>query len=124
MKKLLSVLLMACLLVSVLAVPAMAEENGKCVVVEKIEEEVRELQVKTLYAMVYAANASVEQLVAIAQATPYNDIAWLQASVRAVTNPVFAYAKAIGATVECTYVTYYIDGQYVAVDPLRVINVI
>lgn len=78
---------------------------------------------KTLYVMVEAANVQVKVLVRVAQETPYNDVAWLKASTQAVVAPVFAYAKLIGATVECEYDHYYVDGQWVAIDPLKVINV-
>lgn len=77
-----------------------------------------------LYTMVRTANIQVKALVRVAQLTPYNDIGWLLSSVNAVTRPVFKYAKSIGATVICEYETYYIDGRYVKVDPLKVINVV
>jgi len=48
-------------------------------------------------------------------------VAWLQNMVQTIVAPVFAYANSIGAVVVCEYTTYYIDGQYVLVDPLRVI---
>lgn len=78
---------------------------------------------KTLYVMVNTANAQVKALVKVAQATPQNDVDWLVKSTEAVTAPVFAYAKLIGATVECEYDYYEVDGQVVAIDPLKVINV-
>ena len=78
---------------------------------------------KTLYAMVEAANIAVKAQVKIAQATPYNDVEWLLASINATVTPVYAYAKLIGATVVCEYEYYTVDGQRVAIDPLKVINV-
>ncbi len=134
MKKILSMLLAVCLLLSVFTVSAAAEckYNKKVEKVvehlekkaEKAEDKLREKQAQVLYRMVDNANRQVEKLVRIAQKTPYDDVDWLLASVDAVIAPVFAYAEMIGADVECTYTTYYIDGQYVDVDPLRVINVI
>lgn len=134
MKKFLSMLLAVCLLMSVFTFSAAAECNYSAKVdkmveklekkAEKAEEKIRQLQIQTLYRMVDNANRRVEQLVRVAQKTPYDDIDWLQASVAAVVAPVFAYADMIGAKVQCTYTTYYIDGRYVDVDPLRVINVI
>lgn len=134
MKKILSMLLAVCLLLSVFTVSAAAEckYNKKVEKVvehlekkaEKAEDKLREKQNQVLYRMVDNANRQVEKLVRIAQKTPYDDVDWLLASVDAVIAPVFAYAEMIGADVECTYTTYYIDGQYVDVDPLRVINVI
>jgi len=67
------------------------------------------------------ANRQIKIAVKFAQLTPWNDVAWLQNTVNAIVAPVFAYAKSIGAVVVCEYTTYYIDGQYVLVDPLRVI---
>lgn len=78
---------------------------------------------KTLYAMVDAANLAVKAQVKIAQATPYNDVEWLLVSTQATVAPVYAYAKLIGATVVCEYDYYNVDGQVVAIDPLKVINV-
>lgn len=117
MKKMLSLLLAVLLVMTVMCTSAMAE----CHYDRK--DQVRDAQMQVLYAMVNSANRQVVQLVRIAQATPYNDINWLQRSVARVVAPVFAYARLIGAQVECTYTTYYIDGQYVDVDPLRVINI-
>ena len=79
-------------------------------------------QMYVLDAMVDSVNNTIGWMVSVAQATPYNDVNWLQAGVSAVTAPVFSYANQIGATVVCVYTTYYIDGQYVPVDPLMVIN--
>ena len=128
MKKFLSMLLAVCLLMTVFASAALAEKgpkgpNHKAKVEEKLDKHA-EKQLKELQKMVDKANREIEKLVKHAQKTPHNDIDWLQRKVAEVTAPVFAYAKSIGATVECTYTTYYIDGQYVLVDPLRVINVI
>lgn len=78
---------------------------------------------KTLYAMVEAANLAVKAQVKIAQETPYNDVAWLKAATEATVAPVFAYAELIGATVECEYKEYVVDGEIVLIDPLKVINV-
>lgn len=91
---------------------------------QEIEEARHASQVQILCRMVDSANRSVERLVRIAQATPYDDVDWLLASVDAIVAPVFAYGDYIGVKVECTYVTYYIDGRYVDVDPLKVINIL
>lgn len=113
MKKSLRVLIVAILVLTLTCGSALACENY-----------IQKRQNNALYAMVRTANAQVKALVRIAQITPYDDIDWLQYSVGVVTRPVFAYARMIGAEVLCTYKTYYIDGQYVEVDPLKVINVI
>jgi hypothetical protein len=78
-------------------------------------------QFAVLERMVTTANRQIEIAVKFAQLTPWNDIAWLQNLVESIVAPVFAYANSIGAVVVCEYTTYYIDGQYVLVDPLRVI---
>ncbi len=125
MKKFLSVLLAVCLLMAVFTSAALAEKGPKGPKGPGIkhEEKLENKQLKELQKMVDKANREIEKLVKHAQKTPHNDIDWLQKKVAQVTAPVFAYAKRIGAVVECTYTTYYIDGQYVLVDPLRVINI-
>jgi hypothetical protein len=75
-------------------------------------------------AKVAAANAKVYALVAYAMATPYDDVSWLLRSVNAVNYPVIKYAEYMGFEVECEYQTFYIDGRWVDVDPLKVINVL
>ena len=75
-----------------------------------------------LEGMADAANLRIEWLVRCAQATPYDDTAWLQSQVAATVAPVFAYAARIGATVICEYTAYEVDGQTVMVDPIRVIK--
>lgn len=76
----------------------------------------------TLNRLVDAANLQIEVMVLTAQLTPWNDIAWLQCGVAQIARSVQSYARRIGATVVCEYTYYFIDGQRVAVDPLRVIN--
>ncbi|MGI6151540.1 MAG: hypothetical protein ACOYIR_06275 [Christensenellales bacterium] len=80
----------------------------------------KELKLRT---MVLAANIQIYALIKIAQATPYDDVAWLLSMVDNVTKPVFAYAASIGATVICEYERHWIDGRWVLVDPLKVINI-
>lgn len=72
--------------------------------------------------MVSRANAKIEALVSYAQSTPEDDVDWLIEETNAVAAEVVAYAESIGATVECSYTTYYVDGQYVEIDPLRVVD--
>lgn len=72
--------------------------------------------------IINSANSKIRSLVRTAQATPYNDVAWLIAS----TNSVAANAKykvsRLGFKVGCTYTYYKVDGRTVAIDPLYVIN--
>lgn len=114
MKNMLRKLLILCLVLMLTCSSAMACSNGVAAQ-DKLN--------KTLYAMVEAANIAVKAQVKVAQSTSYNDVAWLKASTQATVAPVFAYAKLIGATVECEYDYYWVDGQWVAIDPLKVINV-
>lgn len=138
MKKILSMLVCAVMILALLCTTALAEPGAKGpaakgikvtekkdpVREEKAKPAQQDKQLKQLERMVDKANRDIEKAVRTAQRTPQNDIDWLQARVAAITAPVFAYAQSIGAVVECSYTTYYIDGQYVDVDPLRVINVI
>ncbi|MBO2516192.1 MAG: hypothetical protein CW338_02805 [Clostridiales bacterium] len=109
MKKVLRVVSIVLLVMILTCSVAMAEGPSKA-------------QMKTLETMVKAANKSIKSAVKIAQKTPYNDVPWLLAYVDGVAFGVKVYAKSIGATVVCDYEYYVIDGQRVAVDPLRVIN--
>ena len=114
MKKTLRMLLVLTLVLVMTCSSAMA-----CTAGDAAQEKLNNV----LYVMVEAANAQVKVLVKIAQETPYDDVEWLKASTQAVVAPVFAYAQLIGATIECEYDYYEVDGQIVAIDPLKVINV-
>lgn len=72
--------------------------------------------------MVEQANKKVEQLVKKAQKTPYDDVEWLLNEVEKTVRPVFEFGAKIGVTVVCEYVEYYVDGQYVLIDPIRIIR--
>ena len=133
MKKFWSMLVAVVLMLTMLSSSALAEkgprhhEHKKPKITEKVDKQAdkqAEKQLRKLQQMVDKANRDIEKAVRTAQKTPHNDIDWLQAKVAEITAPVFAFAKSIGAEVECTYTTYYIDGQYVDVDPLRVINIV
>lgn len=75
-------------------------------------------------ARVSAANATVRALVLRAQLTPYDDVDWLFDQVDRVNAPVIAYGASLGFEVQCTGRWYWIDGRWVEVDPLKVINVL
>ncbi|MEG1547255.1 MAG: hypothetical protein RR232_03845 [Clostridia bacterium] len=130
-KKLFTTLLVAVILVMSLSSIAMARGNEGAYANYNSNIEMMtgnkghagSIEMKTLIRMVDQANKRVEALVKNAQATPWNDIAWMQFKIKLVITPVFIYADIIGAKVVCEYVEYYIDGQYVMVDPLRVVNV-
>ena len=125
MKKRLMALLV-CVMLLVMAVPAVANAQGNdpapVSAVSSIYAHYTASQFKALERMVATANRQIELAVKFAQLTPWNDVAWLQSTVNAIVAPVFAYAKSIGAVVVCEYTAYYIDGQTVMVDPLRIIR--
>jgi uncharacterized membrane protein len=122
-KKMMALLICVLLLVMVIPGAANAEGNGKAPVsvVSAISARYNDAQFKILERMVATANRQIEIAVKYAQATPWNDVEWLLDYVDGIVAPVFAYANSIGAVVVCEYTTYYIDGQYVMIDPLRVI---
>jgi len=124
MKKKLMALLV-CVLLLVMVIPGVANAQGNdsapISAVSVFNARYSEAQFAVLERMVDTANRQIEIAVKFAQLTPWNDIAWLQNLVESIVAPVFAYANSIGAVVVCEYTTYYIDGQYVLVDPLRVI---
>jgi hypothetical protein len=124
MKKRLIALLI-CVMLLVMVIPGVASAKGNDApglsTVSMRIARYNDAQFKVLERMVTAANRQIEIAVKIAQMTPWNDVAWLLALVDSIVAPVFAYANSIGAVVVCEYTTYYIDGQYVLVDPLRVI---
>ena len=117
--------LLVCVMLLVMAVPAVANAQGNdpapVSVASSMYARYTGAQLKVLERMVATANRQIELAVKFAQLTPWNDVAWLQSTVNAIVAPVFAYAKSIGAIVVCEYTSYYIDGQYVLIDPLRVI---
>lgn len=68
------------------------------------------------------ANAYIEKEVAKAQATPRDDVDQLLHKIAVRVENVMRLADRLGYVVECDYVEYYIDGRYVMIDPLRVVN--
>jgi hypothetical protein len=122
-KRLMALLICVLLLVMVIPGVASAKGNDAAPVYAASARFARysDAQFNVLERMVEAANRQIEVAVKFAQITPWNDVPWLLQLVDGIVAPVFAYAKSIGALVVCEYTTYYIDGQYVLVDPLRVI---
>lgn len=124
MKKRLMALLI-CVLLLVMVIPGVANAQGNDAsgisAVSMRYARYNDAQFKVLERMVDAANRQIAIAVKFAQLTPWNDVSWLLSVVDSIVAPVFAYANSIGAVVVCEYTTYYIDGQYVLVDPLRVI---
>ncbi|MEA4914625.1 MAG: hypothetical protein VB061_08655 [Christensenella sp.] len=117
--------LVICVMLLVMVIPSVANAAGNdpapVRAVTLLNTRYTNAQFAILERMVTAANRQIEIAVKIAQFTPWNDVSWLLNLVDSIVAPVFAYANSIGAIVVCEYTTYYIDGQYVLVDPLRVI---
>ena len=117
--------LLICVLMLVMVIPGVANAQGNDATpisaVSTRFVSYNNAQFKALERMVEQANRQIELAVKFAQFTPWNDVAWLLKFVDSIVSPVFAYANSIGAVVVCEYTTYYIDGQNVLIDPLRVI---
>ena len=108
MKKMFRVLLLLVLVLALSCSSVMAASRTK--------------ELEKLCSMVEKANEKVEKWVAHAQKTAKNDIDWLLEKVDKEVNPVKAYAEKLGVTVACDTDPHWIDGQWVEVDPLKVIN--
>ncbi len=109
-KRLISILI--CVLILVMAIPGLALADQGTYTDEQFDKLVK---------MVDKANDKIVKAVEKAQQTPEDDVNELLATVDAIVADVLAYANSIGATVVCEYTEYYIDGQYVLIDPLRII---
>ncbi len=121
-RKILSILISVMLVVLLLPGIASAKGNGpELVLVANGSDKCSEIQLKKLENMVDKANKEIDKAVAKAQHTPEDDVAELLVKIDAIVAEVTAYAESIGCTVACDYTEYYIDGQYVLIDPLRVI---
>lgn len=110
MKKFVSILLCAVLLMTVGMSAALAERTPS-------KQEMRQLEM-----MVVSANQQIQVMVIAAQLTPWDDVCWLKCSTDLVAQSVKSYARCIGATVVCEYTSYWVDGRLVDIDPLRVVH--
>jgi hypothetical protein len=117
-----------CILISmmlvVLLIPGIASAKGngpQLVLVANGSDQCTEIQLKKLENMVDKANRDIDHAVSKAQRTPVDDVAELLAKIDAIVADVSAAAASIGCSIACDYVECYIDGQYVLIDPLRVI---
>ena len=108
MKKMFRVLLLLVLVLALSCSSVMAASRTK--------------ELEKLCSMVEKANAKIEKWIDHAKKTAKNDIDWLLEKVDKEVNPVKAYAEKLGVTVACEMDTHWIDGQWVEVDPLKVIN--
>ncbi|MEA4869778.1 hypothetical protein SDC9_136771 [bioreactor metagenome] len=123
-KRWMSVLICVLLLVTIIPGVANAEGNygASYATVSGHSERYTDAQFQVLERMVKQANRQIERAVKVAQLTPWNDVPRLMATVDTIVSGVMAYANSIGAIVVCEYTTYYIDGQTVLIDPLRIIR--
>ena len=117
--------LLICVLLLVMVIPGVASAKGNDTApVRAVSARLAhysDAQFMTLERMVDTANRQIKIAVRFAQITPWNDVPRLLQFIDSIVAPVFSYANSIGAVVVCEYTTYYIDGQNVLVDPLRVI---
>ncbi len=122
-RKILSVLI--CVMLLVLLIPGVASARGNDAGLQQtaglVQRNYSNAQYKRLELMVERTNRQIELAVKFAQITPWNDVPKLLAFVDSAVADVMAYANSIGAIVVCEYTTYYIDGQSVLIDPLRII---
>ena len=68
------------------------------------------------------ANYRIKVLVRNAQMTPYYDVPPLLAATKSVAANAKAQVAALGYEAKCEYTYYWVDGQWVAIDPLYVVN--
>ncbi len=120
-KRLMSILI--CVLLLVMIIPGIANAEGADdpALATESTATYTDQQLRILIKKVDLANSKIENAVLKAQLTPEDDVAQLLATVDGIVAGVMDYANTIGAIVVCEYTTYYIDGQYVLIDPLRII---
>lgn len=121
-KRILALFFVVVMLVSVCSVNASARSLNASV--HSYDQLTQTLALNALKVVVTAANRQIELYVRIAQHTPYNDVDWMLTKVDTVVSYVNFVAANLNLSdyaVECEYVYYEIDGQTVAVDPLKVI---
>jgi hypothetical protein len=122
-KRLLTIALCIVLVLSVLPTAGLAADCSNPTSFAAVDSiSAGDVQMAVLERMVDAANAHIDILVRHAQATPYDDVDLTLFQINIIVSAVFSYADHIGATVACEYVEYYIDGQYVLIDPIHVVR--
>jgi|GEM_PF-6953510 len=72
-------------------------------------------------ALVDWTNEQIEDAVARAQRTRKDDVALLKSQEALLVSNIKYWSKVTGIEVICEYVDYYVDGQWVSIDPLRVV---
>ncbi|MEA5010525.1 MAG: hypothetical protein VB100_02245 [Angelakisella sp.] len=122
MKKVLSVVLSLVLVFSMSVTAFAAEDSSYCLDNLKKPSISAGLNVAIVEMMVEVTNIKIGNAVAHAIRTPYDDVDWLLSYVDRVAQDTMSKAQKLGVTVVCEYVEYYIDGRYVLIDPLKVVN--
>ncbi len=72
--------------------------------------------------IVSLANAQITSLIITAQLTPYDDVNWLVRATEAVVRTATKQVQKLGYDVRCEYKPYYVDGRWVMIDPIHIIN--
>ena len=124
-KKMVCWLIVIALLLTLLPGAALAANDGAVQCggsISIVSWFIQKVQAMKLQLMVDQANRQIDLLVRKAQRTPYNDVPQLLWQVDLIVKNTFAYADSIGAVLECEYVEYWIDGQSVLIDPIRIVR--
>lgn len=72
--------------------------------------------------IVNGANRKIYACVRAAQLTFYDDVDWMLFTTKAIANDAKYRVRRLGYDVTCEYINYYVDGRWVEVDPLHVVN--
>ena len=72
--------------------------------------------------IVDSANRKIYACVRTAQLTVYDDVDWMLRTTKAIANNAKYRVRRLGYDVYCEYASYYVDGRWVEVDPLHVVN--
>ena len=113
-RKVLAVMLVLVVLMSV-CLPAFAD-NADTYCLKPKDNYRRAVQI------VDSANRKIYACVRTAQLTFYDDVAWMLRTTKAIANDAKYRVRRLGYDVSCEYISYYVDGRWVEVDPLHVIN--
>lgn len=113
-RKLLAIVLVLVVLMSV-CLPAFAD-NADTYCLKPKDNYKRAVQI------VDSANRRIKACVRTAQLTFYDDVEWMLFTTKAIANEAKYRVRKLGYDVYCEYVSYYVDGRWVEVDPLHVYN--
>lgn len=113
-RKVLAVMLVLVVLMSV-CLPAFAD-NADTYCLKPKDNYRRAVQI------VDSANRKIYACVRTAQLTFYDDVDWMLRTTKAIANDAKYRVRRLGYDVTCEYINYYVDGRWVEVDPLHVVN--